>query len=809
MPSPVYHSRSTVLFTSILLFLRGSEPYPTIPHPAASAENARFSQLSARIYQLTAAGKYGDAIPLYENAATQAQQAGVTNYAQKFLNNLGACEIALFRYRDALNNLEKARSLSGPDGDPKVKAGLDLNISSLFLQLGNTESAGTAAERGLAGLAPGADASQRAKLLIQLAIVRARQNDLRAAEGLFQKGIDVAYDALDPATAAWGWDYLGSEYRVAGRLAEAGRALTESFRLRTLFHLSPLNSLWQLALVRADQGDVYAASILIDNAVLALKRPDNITPEWNVYGARGRIRLLAGRPAEALEDLRTARSLSRAWRAGIIANDVSRTTTESRMSVLIYSSLVEAGNQVYEATHNPLLARETFEATEENRAASLRALTANRENWQARLPAQYWDQQAQLQAAELRLVWDKDPKIRYKEIAVRANLERMEAAAGSPEGNDHLTALAHAQEHLSSDSVLFSFQLGEEDSWMWSVTQNQFAVYRLPPRAALADAIDTFQTAIRERRSDAAADGAALYQTLFSQVPAPILSKRSWLLSLDEDLFKLPFPALVSATGDRSPIYLAQIHSVQITSGALMLQKTAARSSFAHSFLGIGDPVYNRADPRWKGNRPSTFLSREDQRVESGAFFARLWGSGVEIRSAARTWNAPVTVLLTGPEANKSHFWREISRRPSIIHFASHILEEPDAKKTGWIALSLNGRGESEFISPAEISARSVPAELVVLSGCSSGSAEVRTASGLMGLTRAFIAAGAGNVLATRWPARDDNGEFLALFYQKLRESPEEGPARALQQARREVIRYGDWRSEPAFWASYFVTGNN
>ena len=102
---------------------------------------------------------------------------------------------------------------------------------------------------------------------------------------------------------------------------------------------------------------------------------------------------------------------------------------------------------------------------------------------------------------------------------------------------------------------------------------------------------------------------------------------------------------------------------------------------------------------------------------------------------------------------------------------------------------------------------------LVVLSGCSSAG-EALPAEGLMGLTRAWLAGGARAVIATQWPTPDDSGELFRSFYGALRALPGSGSyavraALALQQAQREMLRSGSWRSDPRYWAAYFVLGKD
>jgi CHAT domain-containing protein len=122
--------------------------------------------------------------------------------------------------------------------------------------------------------------------------------------------------------------------------------------------------------------------------------------------------------------------------------------------------------------------------------------------------------------------------------------------------------------------------------------------------------------------------------------------------------------------------------------------------------------------------------------------------------------------------------------------------------------LSISGTGAEELLGPAEIGGWNAESGVVVLSGCSSGVAVALPGAGLMGMTRAWLMAGAGAVIATKWPTPDDVGVFFRRFYKELQRSEFYDPAGALRAAQIETLRSNDWRSHPAFWASYFAMGN-
>src|SRR5207302_4274817 len=98
-------------------------------------------------------------------------------------------------------------------------------------------------------------------------------------------------------------------------------------------------------------------------------------------------------------------------------------------------------------------------------------------------------------------------------------------------------------------------------------------------------------------------------------------------------------------------------------------------------------------------------------------------------------------------------------------------------------------RGEDQLLGPAEIGGWNAEAGLIVLSGCSSGAAVARPGAGLMGLTRAWLMAGAGAVVATGWSTPDDVGVFFGRFYRGLQHAETRDPAAALQAAQIETIQ--------------------
>ena len=210
-----------------------------------------------------------------------------------------------------------------------------------------------------------------------------------------------------------------------------------------------------------------------------------------------------------------------------------------------------------------------------------------------------------------------------------------------------------------------------------------------------------------------------------------------------------------------------------------------------------GDGVYNFADSRFGGS----------VRVFHSSWnLARLPASGSEVRFVASL--APNVALLTGTELTKEALLDQVDRDPDVIHIASHVIPGNDRWHSGIIALGIDRSGEPDLLTVQEIMLHPIHSRLVVMAGCSSSQGASLQASGQMGLTRAWLAAGAGEVLATRWATMDESRDgLIGSFYEYLLASPDGDIPKALQQATRDMITRGGWQAEARYWASFYLTG--
>lgn len=156
----------------------------------------------------------------------------------------------------------------------------------------------------------------------------------------------------------------------------------------------------------------------------------------------------------------------------------------------------------------------------------------------------------------------------------------------------------------------------------------------------------------------------------------------------------------------------------------------------------------------------------------------------------------PRSVSLKEKDATVDRVLSEI-RQASLFHFAGHA----ETSRTGGELLMRDGALSASKLRNSKLS----KAPLVVLSACSTGVAAGDPSRDPNGLVRAFLAAGASQVVATQWDVDSQASfTFSKNFYTSLRKSPD--VATAVSEARK-AIRSNPATQHPFYWGAFEVYG--
>ena len=302
----------------------------------------------------------------------------------------------------------------------------------------------------------------------------------------------------------------------------------------------------------------------------------------------------------------------------------------------------------------------------------------------------------------------------------------------------------------------------------------------------------------KEERKPAARTSATLsneplrrcHQLFIEPIAAAIADEPHLLLLPDYELYALPFAALQDANGK----YLIEMHTLSVAPSIGILIELEKRAISAH-FAAIACRSGSRSaldaaldesalvvgDPNTQGRRDPL----NGARVEAEGVVDLL-----ERRTMCRVTH------LTGDAATKAAVTAAMCES-DYVHLATH-----GSRGGLCVAGATNTDG---VLSMAEVQALTLrPNSLVVLSACNTFRGTLRT-DGVVGVARAFLAAGASSLLASLWHVDDQPTRVLMMrFYERLLGQAEDNAAVALQGAMVSMLRDG---YRPCEWAAFVVYG--
>ncbi len=173
---------------------------------------------------------------------------------------------------------------------------------------------------------------------------------------------------------------------------------------------------------------------------------------------------------------------------------------------------------------------------------------------------------------------------------------------------------------------------------------------------------------------------------------------------------------------------------------------------------------------------------------------AQLSGVSAEIDALAR--RLPHARVFRNHRADTSRF-HAVAPESDWIHVACHGIFRPD--NPAYSALKLH----DSWLTARDIAGLRLPDALVTLSACESGVSHVNRGDEILGLTRAFLSAGASSLIVSLWLVEDAvAAEMMPYLYNALVTYPDR--AVALQQAQ---LAIRDAYPHPFYWSPFCLIG--
>jgi CHAT domain-containing protein len=329
-------------------------------------------------------------------------------------------------------------------------------------------------------------------------------------------------------------------------------------------------------------------------------------------------------------------------------------------------------------------------------------------------------------------------------------------------------------------SLLF-YWIGEKSSYLWVISPAKTTWFKLPKASDIEPLVKTYRKKvldIHDAQDAGSSEGKQLYSMLVEPAKKLIPAGSRVIVLPSESLYGLNFETLI--VPEPQPHFW--IEDVTLTTGnSLSLLASSA----------------TRAAPKEK----SLFLVGDTE--SPGPAFPPLPQVREEMKLVEKYFLQSQTKILEGKQATPTAYLGSNPERFSYVHFVTHGTASQTRPLES--AVILSKEGDSYKLYARDIVKHHLNASLVTISACNGSGTRAYSGEGLVGLSWAFLRAGAHNVIGALWEVSEaSTPQLMDAFYGELFQDKD--PATALRDAKLKLLHSPDADSvfrKPFYWAPF------
>ena len=782
------------------------------------------------------AGDFPQAREAFHESLQAFEAGGHASWQAEASNELGILEMRAGRVTRALPHYHRAAALWRQLGREKDAALVLHNLGKAYFELDQLEEALHHLEDALElRQGPGLE-RERASTLTALGGVLNRQRKREQALSTLHRALELRRVANDTRGRAVTLTALGVTYKASGRSDEALLAYGEALQLQ-----KQAGNLREQALVLNDLGWLYESLGQGDEASQAFRRALEIFTSiadrrWETLvhcglafaeRRRGHLDVALVEIEKALERVELLRLLPAGQRLRHTVFASHQDLYEFYVDLLVElhhrypnegyaEAAFQAGERARARALLDTVAAEPAAATSADGASSwgskdeeealrreIEGLDGNRRRLMAHSP----------ESPEL-LQLEADLRTRLAALTALREHRLLEATGHEPPTPTDRGLVSLEEIHrdlLQRSDLLLAYKLGRQRSFLWLLDgahpTSPPEIFELPSRSRLEEAARQAYALLEtpgRRQTRTRQTLQHLSDTLLAPV-AQQLAGRSLLIVADGSLSYIPFAALPSPIDPERPLLLDHtIGYLPSASVATALRRRAQQPAASGALALIADPVFRVEDPRLRGVAKVSPPGQEPSQIPRRLTFAS--HEAEVLRKAAK---GKETFLALGLDANRETVLGGALARYRLVHFATHgelDSEHPELSRLVLSQLHPDGSPRPGYLYTPEIYDLELAADLVVLSACRTALGKEVRGEGLVGLTQAFLEAGADRVLVSLWSVEDRaTAELMGELYEGLLHRGLPAP-QALREAQLQIRRRPGFEA-PFFWAGFVVLG--
>jgi CHAT domain-containing protein/tetratricopeptide (TPR) repeat protein len=713
-------------------------------------------------------------------------------------------------YFRALSSLTKAHQVSGSSGDQNTRANIMSTQASVFLEQEDYGLAQKYFDASLAIYRSQANVREEARVLLKLAVLEQRQGRDDDALKLFELTLERAKAAkvVDVQIAAGVG--RGGVLTAKRDFPNALKVINDNLELARQLNAKTREAelLWRAAQTYFAMHDYNESAESAENALMlarSLRLPKLIyvasTTLGEAYAADNKVEL-------AITTLREAINQIEALRDQVVGRLESRQLFfENKVGPYqtMVKLLTQKGNNFEALLYaERAKARVLMEAVRNNRR-DLRNIPTESEKAQAEVlmdkylaiknriksqssgePASELQNELNAASKEL-LVFQERLAAAHPDVLLRVGPAR-------PLTHTTLNNLVRTNDLAYLEYVVTGDKVG-----LFILKRNKLSpdyelkYVNLPVSAdELRRKISEFHSALAARQPDYDSLGRELYRLLIEPATNELQNINTIGIIPDEFLWTLPFQALTNRRGN----YLIQDHSLFYAPSFTVLNEMALRrqqQNSKESLIAFGNPVIDRNGKLKQNLHP-------------------LPETETEVAAVAATARTEMKKVFIGREADEKTF-KALAPQYATIHLATHgVLDNRDPLNSYLLLTKTEDATENDGLLHArEIIDLNLDADLAVLTACETGNGRISPGEGVIGMSWAFLVAGARSVVVTQWRVNSaSTSQLMKIFYQALVRQTDvtsREKSQALREASLRLLRDRRYR-HPFYWAGLVLVSS-
>jgi CHAT domain-containing protein len=329
-----------------------------------------------------------------------------------------------------------------------------------------------------------------------------------------------------------------------------------------------------------------------------------------------------------------------------------------------------------------------------------------------------------------------------------------------------------------ANAVLLDYWLGADHSYLWVITPERVKLFTLPRAAEIDPLVQSYRQALlgsRDVLETQNAAGRKLYDLLVAPAAKMIPKGARVTILPDGSLYGLNFETLL-APSPQLHYWIEDVDVSYANSLTLLAAGASRHAAAAKKLLLVGDPV------------------------SPDAQFPKLPQAPAEMTGIENYFPAAERTVFSGAEATPDSYLKSRPADFSYIHFVAH----GTASRTSPLdsAVILSGQGDDYKLYARDIIQHPLHADLVTISACHGEGVRTYSGEGLVGLSWAFLRAGAHGVIAALWEVNDNSTpQLMDHLYSEIGKGVQ--PDAALRDAKLALLHSGGVYRRPFYWAPF------